>query len=54
MGVVYRAEADGAEGFSKSVAIKMVHAHLARDSGIRDAFLAEARTAQRLVHGNIV
>lgn len=54
MGVVYRAEAEGAEGFSKTVAVKMVHEVLARDPGIREAFIDEARVAQRLHHGNIV
>lgn len=54
MGVVYRAEAEGAEGFTKTVAVKMVHEVLARDPGIRDAFMDEAKVAQRLHHGNIV
>src|SRR5688572_5036856 len=54
MGVVYRAHADGAEGFAKAVAIKVIHTHFARDPGIREMFVAEAHTAQRLSHGGIV
>jgi hypothetical protein len=54
MGVVFRARITGAEGFSKQVAIKRLHEVLARDPGIRDALVAEGRTAQRLHHGNIV
>jgi hypothetical protein len=54
MGVVFRARITGPEGFSKLVAIKRIHAALARDPGIRDAFVIEALIAQRLHHGNIV
>ena len=54
MGVVYRARAEGAEGFSKVVAIKTMHTSYASDPGIRDMFVAEATTAQRLQHGNVV
>jgi serine/threonine-protein kinase len=54
MGVVFRAQIDGAEGFSKPVAIKTIHAALARDPGIREMLVTEAQTAQRLHHGNIV
>jgi serine/threonine-protein kinase len=54
MGIVLRARVDSVEGFSRAVAVKMVHHSLARDPGIREAFVDEARTAQRLQHGNIV
>ncbi len=54
MGVVFRARITGAEGFSRQVAIKRIHEALARDPGLREALVAEARTAQRLHHGNIV
>jgi len=54
MGVVFQARLTGEGGFSRLVAIKCIHAALARDPGIRDAFVAEALTAQRLLHGGIV
>ncbi len=54
MGVVYRAESDGAAGFAKTVAIKCIRPALARDERVRAALIDEARLAQRLEHGNIV
>jgi serine/threonine-protein kinase len=36
------------------VAIKVLAPHLAREPGVRDRFLREARTAARLTHPNIV
>jgi serine/threonine-protein kinase len=54
MAEVFCAEVDGAEGFSKTVAIKRVRPALGRDPAIREAFLAEADVARRLQHGNIV
>ena len=54
MGVVFRAQITGAEGFSRLVAVKRIHAELARDPGIRDALVTEAHTARRLHHGGIV
>jgi serine/threonine-protein kinase len=54
MGEVFRGEIDGAEGFSKTVAIKRIRATLAAAPHVREAFVAEARLARRLEHGNIV
>ncbi|MEM9492173.1 MAG: serine/threonine-protein kinase, partial [Myxococcota bacterium] len=51
---VFRAEVSGAEGFSKTVAIKRVRAEVASDSAAVEGFLAEAELARRLAHGNIV
>jgi serine/threonine-protein kinase len=54
MGEVFRGEIEGAEGFSKPVAIKRIRATLAAEAPVREAFIAEARLARRLEHGNIV
>ncbi len=54
MGTVYLGRARGAHGFSRPVAIKQLHAHLAEDADTRRRFLAEARVASRIDHPHVV
>ncbi|MFL5502130.1 MAG: serine/threonine-protein kinase [Gemmatimonadaceae bacterium] len=51
MGVVYLAVDVNLE---REVAIKVLPPYLARETGVRERFLREARTAARLTHPNIV
>lgn len=51
---VFLGHVDGAEGFSKTVAIKRLRGALAADAAMREALVAEAAVARRLEHGNIV
>src|SRR5262245_43253534 len=44
----------GPAGFSKTVAIKCLHPHLARDPEFVAMFLDEARLAARIQHPNVV
>ena len=44
----------GAVGFSRTVAIKRLHPHLARDAEFAAMFLDEARLAARIRHPNVV
>jgi serine/threonine-protein kinase len=44
----------GPEGFSRAVAIKRLHPHLAKDPEFRTMFLDEARLAARIRHPNVV
>ena len=44
----------GSEGFALTVAIKRMHAHLAKDPEFLTAFLDEARLAARIRHPNVV
>jgi len=44
----------GAVGFSRTVAIKRLHPHLARDGEFTAMFLDEARLAARIRHPNVV
>ena len=44
----------GAVGFSRAVAIKCLHAHLAKDPEFVKMFLDEARVAARIRHPNVV
>jgi eukaryotic-like serine/threonine-protein kinase len=44
----------GAVGFSRTVAIKRLHPHLARDAEFSSMFLDEARLAARVRHPNVV
>jgi serine/threonine protein kinase len=54
MAEVWRAEAPGAEGFKKEVALKLIRGdHDARGDFVR-MFIQEARLASRLSHANIV
>ena len=54
MGSVYLARAEGAAGFRKPVAVKMIHRHLMDDPGAVESFIREAKLAVRLSHPNIV
>jgi serine/threonine protein kinase len=54
MAEVWRAEAPGAEGFVKEVALKLIRGdHDARGDFVR-MFVQEARLASRLSHANVV
>ncbi len=53
MAVVYLARQTGAVGFGKTVAIKRLHPHLARDPYFVTMFLDEARLAARVQHPNV-
>ena len=44
----------GAVGFSRPVAIKRMHPHLARDPNLRAMFIDEARLVARIAHPNVV
>lgn len=44
----------GAVGFSRTVAVKRLHPHLARDAEFAAMFLDEARLAARIRHPNVV
>jgi eukaryotic-like serine/threonine-protein kinase len=44
----------GTGGFSRTVAIKRLHPHLAKDPDFRGPFLDEARLAARIRHPNVV
>jgi serine/threonine protein kinase len=54
MADVYLARARGDAGFEKTVAVKVMHPHLARNSRAVDHFLDEARLAARITHPNVV
>ncbi|HJL02918.1 MAG TPA: serine/threonine-protein kinase [Polyangiaceae bacterium LLY-WYZ-15_(1-7)] len=54
MASLYLARRRGAAGFQRPVAIKVVHAHLARDRKFIRMFLDEARLAVRIDHPNVV
>jgi serine/threonine protein kinase len=54
MADVYLARARGEAGFEKLVALKVMHAHLARNQRAVDHFLDEARLAARVHHPNVV
>jgi serine/threonine protein kinase len=54
MAAVYLARQSGAVGFGKTVAIKRLHPHLARDQYFVTMFLDEARLAARISHPNVV
>jgi serine/threonine-protein kinase len=54
MGVVYRAVYCPEGGFERDVAVKRVHAHLASQPRVVEAFRREAALCSRLVHPNIV
>src|SRR5256885_9437688 len=51
MGIVYLAVD---VNLDREVAIKVLPSYLAREPGVRDRFLREARTAAKLTHPNIV
>jgi len=54
MARVHIAEQPGIDGFSKIVALKRVHQHLADNVDLRRMFTTEAKVAARLDHPNIV
>lgn len=54
MAVVYLARQTGPVGFGKTVAIKRLHPHLAKDPYFAAMFLDEARLAARVQHPNVV
>ncbi len=54
MAAVYLARQTGAVGFGKTVAIKRLHPHLAKDSYFATMFLDEARLVARIQHPNVV
>ena len=54
MADVYLAHSKGEAGFEKLVAIKVMHAHLARNEKAVAHFLDEARLAARISHPNVV
>jgi serine/threonine protein kinase len=55
MARVFRARLEGPEGFRKDVAVKVIHAALARNSDrLRRALINEGRLGGRLNHANVV
>ncbi|WP_223636251.1 serine/threonine-protein kinase [Corallococcus sp. EGB] len=54
MAELFLGVAKGAEGFERTVAIKRVLPHLAREADISRMFVSEARLAMQLQHQNIV
>jgi serine/threonine protein kinase len=54
MATVYLGRMTGAVGFGRTVAIKRLHPHLARDPDFVSMFLDEARLAARVQHPNVV
>jgi serine/threonine-protein kinase len=54
MATVHLARLMGPIGFARTVAIKRIHRHLARDTKVRSMFIDEARMAARVRHPNVV
>jgi eukaryotic-like serine/threonine-protein kinase len=54
MGTVHLGRMIGAAGFSRTVAIKRLHPHLAREAEFLAMFIDEARLASRIAHPNVV
>ena len=54
MADVFKARSIGEAGFAKMVALKVMHAHLARNERAVDHFLDEARLAAQIHHPNVV
>ncbi|MCE9601650.1 MAG: serine/threonine protein kinase [Gemmatimonadetes bacterium] len=54
MATVYEAEQMGVAGFSKRMAVKIIHERFVRHSEWRQLFIDEAKLSANLVHGNIV
>lgn len=54
MASVYLAVAEGAAGFSREVALKVLHPHLLGDPHLVAQFLTEARIAAKIRHPNVV
>ncbi len=54
MATVYEAEQLGAAGFTKRMAVKIIHEHFAEHPDWLQLFIDEAKLSANLVHGNIV
>jgi serine/threonine-protein kinase len=54
MAIVYLGRLRGERGFSRAVAVKRLHAHLASDPQLTSMLLDEARLASRIRHPNVV
>lgn len=54
MATVYLARLEGAGGFAREFALKVVHPHLTDDPGFHRRFFAEATVASRVRHPNAV
>src|SRR6187549_3124447 len=54
MGIIYEAEQDGARGFIKRVAIKVIRQNYASQKQFIDNFIGEAKLVADLIHTNIV
>ena len=54
MATVYLAQRIGAAGFARTVALKVVHPHLADLTEFTEMFLDEARLSSRIDHPNVV
>ena len=54
MATVYEAEQGGDHGFTKRVALKVIHERYAREPQWLQLFIDEAKLSANLVHGNIV
>ena len=54
MASVHFGRLTGAGGFSRTVAIKRLHPHIARDADFAAAFLDEARLSARIRHPNVI
>ncbi len=54
MAALYLGRREGAGGFSKELAIKVIHSHLATDRSFVEMFVDEARLSARIDHPNVV
>jgi serine/threonine protein kinase len=54
MAMLYLARRRGVGGFSRLVALKLVHSHLMQDETIHQLFLNEARISAAVAHPNVV
>jgi serine/threonine-protein kinase len=54
MAEIFVARRSGAAGFSRLVALKIVHPYLARDEAFRQMFVDEALLSSRITHPNVV
>ncbi len=54
MAALYLGRRVGAGGFSKDVAVKVIHTHLAEDHTFVEMFVDEARLSARIDHPNVV
>jgi eukaryotic-like serine/threonine-protein kinase len=54
MATVYEAEQLGPAGFSKRIALKVIHPHLAERREFLQLFIDEAKLSANLMHGNVV